>query len=181
MKHPEVLIRKYGDRRLYDTSASRYVNLKDIARMVRDGIDDVSVVDSRSDRNLTHIILTQVIVEDAKEQQIALPPQLLTQLVRASDKATHDFLSWYLDTTLDLYQKAQKTVSTRLSEAKNVVSSPRDFMRNFLAGQSSPPAPEGGEVEKLRRQVEELQQRLAHRDKAVRRAPKRRRPARGPG
>jgi len=181
MKHPEVLIRKCGDRRLYDTSASRYVNLKDIARMVRDGIDDVSVVDGRSDRNLTHIILTQVIVEDAKEQQIALPLQLLTQLVRASDKATHDFLSWYLDTTLDLYQKAQKTVSTRLSEAKNVVSSPLDFMRNLLAGQSSPPAPERGEVEKLRRQVEELQQRLAHRDKAVRRAPKRRRPARGPG
>ena len=105
-------------------------------------------------------------MEDAKEQQIALPLQLLTQLVRASDKATHDFLSWYLDTTLDLYQKAQKTVSTRLSEAKNVVSSPRDFMRNFLAGQSSPPAPapDGGEVEKLRRQIEELQQRLAHRD-----------------
>jgi polyhydroxyalkanoate synthesis repressor PhaR len=180
MKHPEVLIRKYGDRRLYDTSASRYVNLKDIARMVRDGIE-VSVVDGRSDKNLPHIILTQVIVEDAKEQQIALPLQLLTQLVRASDKATHDFLSWYLDTTLDLYQKAQKTVSTRLSEAKNVVSSPLDFMRNLLVGRLLPPAPEGGEVEKLRRQVEELQQRLAHRDKAVRRAPKRRRPARGPG
>ena len=111
MKHPEVLIRKYGDRRLYDTSASRYVNLKDIARMVRDGIDDVSVVDGRSDRNLTHIILTQVIVEDAKEQQIALPLQLLTQLVRASDKATHDFLSWYLDTTLDLSGRLRKRLA----------------------------------------------------------------------
>lgn len=177
MKHPEVLIRKYGDRRLYDTGASRYVKLKDIARMVRDGID-VRVVDGRTGKDLTHLILTQVIVEDAKERHIALPLQLLTQLVRASDKATHDFLSWYLDTTLDLYQKAQKTVSTRLSEAKNVVSSPLDFMRNLLAGQSSPPAPEGGEVEKLRRQVEELQQRLAHRDKPARRAPKRRRPAR---
>ena len=85
MKNPEVLIRKYSDRRLYDTGASRYVKLDDIARMVRDG-SDVRVVDGRTGKDVTHIILTQIIAENAKERQIALPLELLTQIVRASDK-----------------------------------------------------------------------------------------------
>jgi polyhydroxyalkanoate synthesis repressor PhaR len=172
MKNPEVLIRKYSDRRLYDTGASRYVKLDDIARMVRDG-SDVRVVDGRTGKDLTHIILTQVIMEDAKERQIALPLQLLTQIVRASDKATHDFLSWYLNSTLDLYQKAQNTVNTRLSDAKNAASAPLDYVRKLLAGHSWPPAAEGGEVQELRRQVEELRARLAQPKKAARRGRKR--------
>jgi polyhydroxyalkanoate synthesis repressor PhaR len=176
MKNPQVLIRKYSDRRLYDTGASRYVKLNDVARMVRDG-RDVRVVDGRTGKDLTHIILTQIIVEDAKERQIALPLQLLTQLVRASDKASHDFLSWYLNSTLDLYQKAQNTVNTRLSDAKNAVSSPLDYVRNLLAGHSWPPAPQGSEVEQLRSRIEELQERLAQRKKPTRRTPKRNRRA----
>lgn len=165
MKTPEVLIRKYSDRRLYDTTASRYVKLEDIARMVRDGIE-VRVVDARSGKDLTHVILTQIIVDDAREREIALPLQLLTQLVRASDKATHDFLTWYLNSTLDLYKKTQDTVQTRLSDAKKAVGSPIEFVRNLLAGQSpqaliSPTS----EVQELRRRVEELQLRLEDRGK----------------
>ena len=167
MKNPEVLIRKYSDRRLYDTGASRYVKLEDIARMVRDGIN-VRVVDGRSGKDLTHLIFTQIIVESAREREIALPLQLLTQLVRASDKATHDFLTWYLNNTMDLYKKAQDSVQTRLSSAKTVVSSPLEFVRNLLAGQtlrgqtSTPAAPD--ELEKLRLQVAELQARLQERE-----------------
>jgi polyhydroxyalkanoate synthesis repressor PhaR len=172
MKDAEVLIRKYSDRRLYNTATSRYVKLKDIARMVRDGAE-VRVVDGRTGKDLTHIILTQIIVEDAKERQIALPLQLLTQIVRASDKATHDFLTWYLNSALDLYQKAQNTVSTGLSEAKNAVSSPFDFVRNLLPGQARPPTPEGREVEQLRRRFDELQARVARRKKPARRETKR--------
>lgn len=167
MRNPEVLIRKYSDRRLYDTGASRYVKLDDIARMVRDGID-VQVVDGRSGKDLTHLIFTQIIVENAREREIALPLQLLTQLVRASDKASHDFLTWYLNNTLDLYKKAQETMHSRLSTAKNVVASPLEFVRNLLAGhtlQSEAPDRETEEVEKLRRQVEQLQARLELRAK----------------
>ncbi len=162
MRNPEVLIRKYSDRRLYDTGASRYVKLDDIARMVRDGID-VQVVDGRSGKDLTHLIFTQIIVENAREREIALPLQLLTQLVRASDKASHDFLTWYLNNTLDLYKKAQETMHSRLSTAKNVVASPLEFVRNLLAGhtlQSQAPDREAEEVANLRRQVEQLQARL---------------------
>jgi polyhydroxyalkanoate synthesis repressor PhaR len=175
MKKRNVLVRKYSDRRLYDTSASRYVKLEDIARMVREGID-VEVQDARSGKDLTSMVLTQIIVEDARDRQTALPLQLLQQLVKASDHATHEFLSWYLQSTLDLYQKAQESVRTRLSEAKNAVSSPLEFVRRLLAGQPWPATPQGGEVEKLRRRVEELEARLAQLDKAAPRVPNRQRP-----
>src|SRR6516164_6879972 len=160
MPSPQVLIRKYSDRRLYDTGASRYVKLRDIARMVREG-GDVRVVDGRTGKDITSAIFTQIIVENAREREIALPLQLLTQLVRASDKASHDFLTWYLDNTLNLYKKAQETVHTRISTAKSAVTGPLDFVRNLLAGHSlqsqAAVPPESPQVEELRRQVEALQ------------------------
>jgi polyhydroxyalkanoate synthesis repressor PhaR len=176
MSRPSVVIKKYSDRRLYDASASRYVKLDDIARMIREGID-VQVQDARTSKDLTYMTLTQIVVEDARERETALPLQLLQQLVRASDKATHDFLSWYLNSTLDLYQKAQEGVRTRLSEAKSVVSSPLDFVRNLLSGQQWPPSAEGGETERLRRRVEELESLLAQMEKPGR---KQRKPRRKP-
>ena len=161
---------------LYDTGASRYVKLEDIAQMVREGIH-VRVVDGRTGKDLTHLIFTQIIVENAREKEIALPLQLLTQLVRASDKATHDFLTWYLNNTLDLYQRAQETLNTRLSSAKSAVTSPLDFVRNLLAGHSlrSPAPANAAEVEELKRQVQELQARLGKRTKSARRRSKQKR------
>jgi polyhydroxyalkanoate synthesis repressor PhaR len=152
-ENPEVLICKYSDRRLYDTGASRWVKLDDIARMVRDG-SDVRKVDGRTGKDLTHITLTQMVAVDAKERQIAMPLQLLTLIVRASDKVTHDFLFWYLNCSLDVHKKAQNTVNTRLSEPKNAVSNPLDFTRNLLARCSRPPEAEGGEAEQLGHHVE---------------------------
>jgi len=164
---PKLVIKKYSDRRLYDSGASRYVKLEDVARMVRDGIE-VKVVDARSGKDLTYLILTQIILEDARERETPLPLQLLTQLVRASDRATHDFLSWYLHNTLDLYQKAQDAVRSRLPEAKAAVARPIEFVRNLLAEHPAPPLPPAAditEVEQLRRRVEELEEQLARREK----------------
>ena len=162
---PKLVIKKYSDRRLYDSGASRYVKLEEVARMVRDGIE-VEVVDARSGKDLTSLILTQIILEDARERETPLPLQLLTQLVRASDRATHDFLSWYLHSTLDLYQKAQDTVRARLPEARAAAARPIEFVRNLLAEHPARPAPPLAgltEVEQLRRRVEELEERLARR------------------
>ncbi len=160
MSKPDILIRKYSDRRLYDTNASRYVRLEDIARMVREGLN-VEVCDARTGRDLTHMTLTQIIVEDARDRDTALPLQLLQQLIRASDRATHDFVSWYLSSTLDLYQKAQETLRSRISDAKSAVSNPLDFARHLLAGKQWPLQAAADEASTLRRRVEELEARLA--------------------
>jgi len=60
-----IVIKKYANRRLYDTSAGRYVNLEDLAARIRKG-EEIQVLDAASGEDLTRVILTQIIVEDAK-------------------------------------------------------------------------------------------------------------------
>ena len=91
MKPNVVVIKKYGNRRLYDTAGSRYVNLDDIARFVREG-KDVQVVDAATEKDLTRLILTQIITEDAKDKPTGLPLELLRQLVVASDEVRREFV-----------------------------------------------------------------------------------------
>lgn len=81
-----MVIKKYPNRRLYDTSAGRYVNLDDVAALIRQG-EDVQVVDARTGEDLTRVILTQIIVEDVKGDPAGLPLDLLRQLVMATDQA----------------------------------------------------------------------------------------------
>ena len=150
MPERKVVIKKYENRRLYDTGASRYVNLDDVARMVREGVE-VQVVDARTGEDLTRVILTQVIMEDAKGHESGLPLDLLRKLIVASDRATHDFLTWYLTTVTDMYQKAQSALQTR----------PLDMVRNLFGSQPAapPPAP-ADEIAALRLRVQELEDRL---------------------
>ncbi len=67
MDRDRIVIKKYANRRLYDTSNSRYINLEDIAALVRNG-KDVQVVDASTGEDITRVTLTQIIVEDAKGQ-----------------------------------------------------------------------------------------------------------------
>ena len=147
MAEPKVVIKKYENRRLYDTGASRYVNLEEVARMVREG-KEVQVVDARTGQDLTRVVLTQIIMEDAKGHESGLPLELLRKLIVASDRATHEFLSWYLTTVTDMYQKAQSALQTR----------PLDLVRNLFS--SSAQTGPAEEIESLRRRIEELEGRL---------------------
>ena len=150
MSEGKAVIKKYENRRLYDTGASRYVNLEDVARMIHKGVE-VQVVDARSGEDLTRVILTQIIMEDAKGRGGGLPLDLLRQLIVASDRVTHDFLMWYLTTVTEMYQKAQSALHTR----------PRDLVRNLFSSQ--PPAPvatQAEDLEALRKRVQELEERL---------------------
>ena len=115
MKPGTIVIKKYGNRRLYDTAASRYVNLDDIAAFVREG-KAVQVVDAKTGQDLTRVTLTQVIMEDAKDKPTGLPLELLRQLVIASDEVRQEFLMWYLKSAFDTYQKVQDAVQSRLGE-----------------------------------------------------------------
>jgi polyhydroxyalkanoate synthesis repressor PhaR len=153
------IIKKYGDRRLYDTAGKSYVKLEEIARMIRDGAE-VEVRDVRTGEDLTRIVLTQIVMEDARDREGGLPTHLLHQLVMASDRATRDFLAWYLNSALDLLRKAGHGVQHGLSDAQRAVGSPLQFVRGILPGAAEqPPTPD--EVGELRRRVEELEARLA--------------------
>ena len=149
-----LVIKRYPNRRLYDTSAGRYVNLADVAAAVRQGVD-VQVVDTRTGEDLTRVILTQIIVEDAKDQPAGLPLELLRQLILASDQAGRDFLMWYLKSAFDAYRKVHETVQVRLGEVRSAAFSPLNLMKNLLTG--PPTAAADDELAQLRERLAELE------------------------
>lgn len=157
-----VFIRKYANRRLYNTSSRKYVNLNDIAALVREGAG-VQVVDAKSGEDLTRLVLTQIIVEDAKGQANGLPLELLRQLIVASDRAGREFIMWYLDAAFDAYHKVQDTIETRLEDLRGAAMSPLNLVKTFFGGASHPEA--GEELEQLRHRVAELEAALNKRRK----------------
>jgi polyhydroxyalkanoate synthesis repressor PhaR len=175
MKPPTILIKKYGNRRLYDTTSSRYVNLDDLAAHIR-ARREVKVVDAKSGQDLTRVLLTQIITEDAKDKPTGLPLELLRQLIIASDEVRQEFLMWYLKSAFDTYEKVQDAVQNRLSEVQSTFLSPVDMMKWFLGTSAPPPTRANAEpeVEALRRRVAELEARLKEPTPAKRRSRKKR-------
>jgi polyhydroxyalkanoate synthesis repressor PhaR len=164
MKSSIAIIKKYGNRRLYDTAASRYINLDDIALLIREG-KDVKVVDAKTGQDLTRVTLTQIITEDAKDKPTGLPLELLRQLIVASDEVRQEFIMWYLKSAFDTYQKVQDAVQNRLGEVQSAILSPVDLMKKFLGATPQTPLPrpqasEETEVDALRRRVVELEAKL---------------------
>jgi polyhydroxyalkanoate synthesis repressor PhaR len=105
-----VLIKKYGNRRLYDTGDSRYVTLDELAAKIRSGLD-LRVVDAQTGEDLTQNTLTQIVLETGNAAKF-LPVQLLTQMIRLSDDALAEFFSRYVTSALDLYLQAKRGVQT---------------------------------------------------------------------
>ena len=160
MSSGKVIIKKYANRRLYDTSGSRYINLEDIAALVRNG-KDLQVVDAKTGEDLTRVTLTQIIVEDAKEQPTGLPLELLRQLIVASDRVGQEFIMWYLKSAFDAYQKVQNTLESRLTDVQSVALSPLQMMKRFIPGSAteaaSGPGAELQELQELRKRIAEME------------------------
>ncbi len=147
-KPAQVVIKKYGNRRLYDTASSRYVNLEDIAALIRKG-SDLRVVDARSGADLTRVTLTQIIVEDAKGEPGGLPVEVLRQLIVASDQVRQEFMKSAMAT----YQKLQSALQSGLSGVGSALS-PAEMVSRFVRGVAPEPH---NEVEELRRRVADLE------------------------
>ncbi len=133
MKTGPVIIKKYGNRRLYDTSISRYINLDDIARMVRNG-KDLRVLDARSGEDLTRVTLAQIIMEDARQQPTGLPLELLRQLIVATDEVGREFVMWYLRSAFDTYQKLSSALQSGITGVRSAALTPLEVMQNILQG-----------------------------------------------
>ena len=168
MKPAAIVIKKYGNRRLYDTTGSRYVNLDDIAALIREG-KEVRVEDAKSGRDLTRVTLTQIITEDAKEKPTGLPLELLRQLIVASDQARQEFIMWYLKSAFDTYQAVQSAVQNRIGNMQSALLSPVESVQRFLTSQQPQPPSEDEELKSLRRRVAELETRLKASPKRKRR------------
>ncbi|WP_410795904.1 polyhydroxyalkanoate synthesis repressor PhaR [Parvularcula sp. LCG005] len=170
-----IVIKKYANRRLYNTATSSYVTLDHLAEMVRKG-EEFNVVDAKTGDDLTRAVLTQIIFEqENKEGQNMLPVPFLRQLIGLYGDNLQSFVPSYLEMSMDAFRKNQEAMRQSMSEA---FTAPQSGMRIFEDAARKNMAffeqglkmfglarPEGGatnqsEVETLRREVESLREQL---------------------
>jgi polyhydroxyalkanoate synthesis repressor PhaR len=111
------VIRKYPNRRLYDTVESRYVTLADVRRLVVERVDFV-VLDRKTQQDITRSILLQVIAEQEGAGESLMSRDFLSQVIRSYGSGLQDFVGRYLDESLQLFTREQRELRERF---KNVV------------------------------------------------------------
>jgi polyhydroxyalkanoate synthesis repressor PhaR len=157
MPRKPVIIKKYENRRLYDTMNSRYINQDEIARLIREG-HEVQVLDAASGEDLTRVVLAQIIVEDAKEPNSTFPLDVLRQMVVASGEATQENTLKYMKTVLDMYQNAYRALAPPLSPFEFI--QPRvipDATSRSVQNPRDPQKARTAHAQELQQRVEELE------------------------
>lgn len=134
MAQKTVVIKKYENRRLYDTTNSRYVNLEEVAQLLQQG-NHVQVIDATTNEDITRLILTQIIVEDAKAPDSNFPLDLLRQMVVTSGRASQESALRYMKAMLDMYQNTYRAMAPPLN--------PFDLTQNLRTDRAAPPEEKG--------------------------------------
>lgn len=111
-----VVIKKYANRRLYNTATSAYVTLDDLARMVREGVE-FTVHDAKTNDDLTRQILTQIIFEEESRGEALLPVQFLRQLIGFYGNSMQGVLPSYLEMSLDSFTRQQEQLRGQFTRA----------------------------------------------------------------
>ncbi|HVY18781.1 MAG TPA: polyhydroxyalkanoate synthesis repressor PhaR [Bauldia sp.] len=190
-----TVIKKYANRRLYNTGTSTYVTLEDLAAMVKNG-EDFTVVDAKTGEDITRTVLTQIIFEQENKGQNLLPITFLRQLIRFYGDSIQNLIPTYLDFSIDSLVREQDKLRSQMANAfgpnafgtgafgpgamdaindqvRRNTEMFEQAMRMFLpfgngsarpdAATPRPAAPskaESGDIDALRRQLDEMQGRL---------------------
>jgi polyhydroxyalkanoate synthesis repressor PhaR len=108
-EHPSRLIKKYPNRRLYDTKTSSYITLADVKQMVLKN-EDFQVVDAKTNEDLSRQILLQIILEEESGGMPMFSSDLLSQMIRSYGSAMQGFMGSYLEKNLEGFQQMQKAL-----------------------------------------------------------------------
>lgn len=167
-----IVIKKYANRRLYNTRSSSYITLDDLARMTREGID-FQVLDAKTGNDITHQILTQIIMEEETHGEQMLPISFLRQLISMYGNSMQALVPSYLEATMDNFRANQmklqdtwkasmgpdalaKLAETNMAMFKAATSA---FMPGGAA-QTQQPGSGEDDLEALRKQMAEMQRKL---------------------
>ncbi|HEX3809123.1 MAG TPA: polyhydroxyalkanoate synthesis repressor PhaR [Rhizomicrobium sp.] len=115
-KADPVIIKKYANRRLYNTQTSAYVTLDHLAQMVKEGTE-FEVRDARTGGDITRSVLTQIIFEEEAKGQSLLPIRFLRQLIGMYGDSLQGFVPGYLDMSMESFTKNQDAMKSRMAEA----------------------------------------------------------------
>src|SRR5881396_4128470 len=182
-----VIIKKYANRRLYNTGTSTYVTLEDLALMVKAG-EDFVVYDAKTNEDITRSVLTQIIFEQENKEggQNLLPINFLRQLIRFYGDSMQMLVPRYLEVSIDSLTREQEKFRDQIAQAfggspfgaleDHVRRNMEMFERAFAmftpfarregqaAAEGDKGQPQGGggsdEIHDLKRQMEEMQKRL---------------------
>ncbi|MFZ3485537.1 polyhydroxyalkanoate synthesis repressor PhaR [Sphingomonas sp. 3-13AW] len=111
-----VIIKKYANRRLYNTETSSYITLEHLAAMTREG-RDFKVVDAKSDDDITHNVLTQIIMEEESRGQTMLPVSFLRQLIALYGDSMQAMVPGYLEASMDSFRRNQEQFKSAVEGA----------------------------------------------------------------
>jgi polyhydroxyalkanoate synthesis repressor PhaR len=125
-----VTIKKYANRRLYNTATSAYVTLEHLAQMVRDGIDFV-VVDAKSSDDITRSILTQIILDAENSGNNLLPVGFLRNIIRSYGDNVQGFLPSYLDLAMKSFADSREQFSKSMTSGFDLAA-PVEFFQQAV-------------------------------------------------
>lgn len=181
-KTDPITVKKYANRRLYNTATSSYVTLEDLAVMVRDGVD-FKVVDAKTHDDITRSVLTQIIFEQESRGEAMLPLNFLRELIRLYGDNLQAVVPNYLDMSMNALLRQQEKFRDGVTEtlgrgsldifeeqAKRNVDLFDQAWKLFIGGAARPETPDAAaaantnrdhELEKLRAQMDDLQKKLS--------------------
>ena len=126
----KITIKKYPNRRLYDATNSIYVSLNDVSDAIKKG-SRVEVIDVKTGQDVTAFILTQIIMNKAKEETPPLPVSLLHLIIQYGESLLHEFFEVYLEKTIENYLEYKKRMDDQI---KTFLEMGMDF--SSLAGKT---------------------------------------------
>ena len=155
-------IKKYANRRLYDTESSTYITLDRLAQMVREG-REFEVIDAKSGDDITRQVLTQIIVDEEARGSTMLPINFLKQLIGLYGNSMQSFVPQYLEAAMDSFQRNQNAVRDAFTGnvfadlTKRNMAMFEDASRAFSAKSRPEEKRSASEVDELRSALAELQ------------------------
>lgn len=111
-----VIIKKYANRRLYNTDTSSYITLEHLAAMVREG-REFKVLDAKTEDDITHNVLTQIIMEEEQRGQAMLPVNFLRQLISMYGNSMQSVVPGYLEASMEAFRRNQEQFRTAVEGA----------------------------------------------------------------
>jgi len=132
-KSDQLVIKRYGNRRLYNTETKTYVNYSDLANIVRDG-SDIQVIDSTTKEDVTKAVLIQMILEEEKNKKTILPTEFLFQLLRSREESMQDFFKNHLSASFNAYLKTKEEFDNRFRTMLEMATAAPQMWEKLIPG-----------------------------------------------
>jgi polyhydroxyalkanoate synthesis repressor PhaR len=157
----KVTIKKYANRRLYDTESSAYITLDRLAQIVREG-REFEVVDAKTGEDITRQVLTQIIVDEEARGSTMLPVNFLKQLIGLYGNSMQGVVPQYLESAMDAFKRNQKAITDTFAgnAFADLAKRNMDVFGGVAAGTKSAPNASEKELEELRAELAALQKKV---------------------